>query len=60
MYYLFSAHNWPLSELRALWEGGTAWHDLVNALASYEANQRAERAKAQPRKAAIKTTKRRK
>lgn len=60
MYYLFSAHNWPLSELRALWEGGTAWHDLVNALASYEAHTRAERAKARPAKAAVKTTKRRK
>lgn len=40
MYYLFSAHHWGLTDLRALWEGDTGWHDLILALSSYEANQR--------------------
>lgn len=39
LYYLFSAHNWGLAVLRALWEGETGWHDLILALSSYEANQ---------------------
>lgn len=42
LYYLFSAHHWGLHDLRALWEGETGWHDLIYALASYEANERAE------------------
>lgn len=40
LYYLFSAHNWGLADLRALWEGETGWHDLILAMSSYEANQR--------------------
>lgn len=40
MYYLFSAHHWGLTDLRALWEGDTGWHDLILALSSYEANQK--------------------
>jgi len=40
MYYLFSAHHWSLTDLRALWEGDTGWHDLILALSSYEANQK--------------------
>ena len=40
MYYLFSAHHWGLTDLRALWEGNTGWHDLILALSSYEANQK--------------------
>lgn len=39
-YYLFSAHHWPLSELQRLWEGETKWLDLVNALSSFECDQR--------------------
>ena len=42
LYYLFSAHNWGLRDLRDLWEGGTGWHDLILALSSYEAHQRTE------------------
>lgn len=42
---MFSAHHWGLRDLRALWEGETGWHDLIYALASYEANERAERLK---------------
>lgn len=42
---MFSAHHWTLRDLRDLWEGGTGWHDLIYALASYEANDRAELAK---------------
>ena len=40
MYYLFSAHHWGLTDLRALWEGDTGWHDLILALSSYEAIQK--------------------
>ena len=40
LYYLFSAHNWGLADLRALWEGETGWHDLILALSSYEVNLR--------------------
>lgn len=42
LYYLFSAHHWGLSDLKALWEGETGWHDLIFALSSYEVEQRAE------------------
>lgn len=42
LYYLFSVHHWGLSDLRALWEGETGWHDLIFALSSYEVEQRAE------------------
>ena len=54
LYYLFSAHNWGLADLRALWEGETGWHDLILALSSYEANQRAEARKGVPPKKAQK------
>ena len=40
LYYLFSVHHWGLSDLRALWEGETGWHDLIFALSSYEVEQR--------------------
>ena len=40
LYYLFSAHHWGLADLRALWEGGTGWHDLILAMSSYEVNLR--------------------
>ena len=39
LYYLFSAHHWPVSELQRLWEGETKWWDLVNALSSFECEQ---------------------
>ena len=42
LYYLFSVHHWGLSDLKALWEGETGWHDLSFALSSYEVEQRAE------------------
>ena len=42
LYYLFSVHHWGLSDLRALWEGETGWHDLIFALSSYEVKQRTE------------------
>ena len=42
LYYLFSVHHWGLSDLKALWEGETGWHDLIFALSSYEVEQRAE------------------
>ena len=42
LYYLFSVHHWGLSDLRALWEGETGWHDLIFALSSYEVERRAE------------------
>ena len=29
-----------VKNVRALWEGGTGWHDLILAMSSYEANQR--------------------
>ena len=45
LYYLFSAHHWGLHDLRTLWAGETVWHDLIYALASYEANERAEHLK---------------
>lgn len=60
LYYLFSAHNWGLADLRALWEGETGWHDLILALSSYEANQRAEARKGAPPKKAVKATKKHK
>ena len=60
LYYLFSSHNWGLADLRALWEGETGWHDLILALSSYEANQRAEARKGVPPKKAVKATKKRK
>lgn len=60
LYYLFFAHNWGLADLRALWEGETGWHDLILALSSYEANQRAEARKGVPPKKAVKATKKRK
>ena len=40
LYYLFSVHHWGLSDLKALWEGETGWHDLIFALSSYEVEQR--------------------
>lgn len=57
LYYLFSAHHWGLGDLRTLWEGGTGWHDLILALSSYEANQRAEARKGAPPKKVVKATK---
>ena len=59
LYYLFSAHNWGLADLRALWEGETGWHDLILALSSYEANQRAPASKRETPKTAVKATKKR-
>ena len=52
MYYLFSAHHWTLTDLRALWDGDTGWHDLILALSSYEANQK----KLAPRRGQPKST----
>ena len=49
LYYLFSAHHWGLSDLKALWEGETGWHDLIFALSSYEVEQRAEALRKQRR-----------
>ena len=52
LYYLFSAHHWDLSDLKALWEGETGWHDLIFALSSYEVEQREKdlRFQSNPRK----------
>ncbi len=50
----FSAYHWGL---RALWEGETGWHDLVYALASHEANERAEQMKWMHDKARVKVVK---
>ena len=60
LYYLFSAHHWGLADLRALWEGGTGWHDLVLAMSSYEVNDRAEAARAARRGGPIRTTRQKK
>ena len=49
LYYLFSVHHWGLSDLKALWEGETGWHDLIFALSSYEVEQRAKVLKKQRR-----------
>ena len=49
LYYLFSAHHWGLSDLKALWEGETGWHNLIFALSSYEVEQRAETVRKQRR-----------
>ena len=49
LYYLFSVHHWGLSDLRALWEGETGWHDLIFALSSYEVEQRAKAVRTQRR-----------
>ena len=49
LYYLFSAHHWGLSDLKALWEGETGWHDLIFALSSYEVEQRAKALRKQRR-----------
>ena len=57
LYYLFSAHHWGLRDLRALWEGETGWHDLVYALASHEANERAKQMKGMRGKAKVKVAK---
>ena len=57
LYYLFSAHNWGLADLRALWEGETGWPDLILALSSLEPNQRAEARTGAPPKKALKATK---
>jgi hypothetical protein len=59
LYYLFAAHHWGLTDLKALWEGGAGWHDLIYALASYEAEQRAQPSKKRRGKA-VKATKRKK
>lgn len=60
MYYLFSSHNWGLSDLRALWEGDTGWHDLIMAMSSYEANQRKPSPGSDRQKNAVRVTKNRK
>lgn len=59
MYYLFSAHHWGLADLQALWEGETGWHDLILALSSHEAGQRAKALRA-GKPGAVKVTRKRK
>lgn len=57
MYYLFSAHHWGLTDLRALWEGDSGWHDLILAMSSYEANLRKPAPDVERKKAEVKVTK---
>lgn len=57
MLYLFSEHHWSTKQLVQLYTAPTGQHDLILALASYEAH--AKNPEARPRGKVIKTTKRR-
>lgn len=40
LYVLFCVHHWPLSELRALYEGRDGWQALIRTFAAHELDRR--------------------